>query len=117
MEIMWVALGAGFGAVCRYEFTVFGKRVSPVLPYATLLINVLGALLAGFLTGMQVQRGLALLLLTGVCGGFTTFSTFSTDTFVLIRNKRYLVAGLYWCGTVIMGIAAVVLGLWFGTLV
>lgn len=116
MEMIWVAMGAGAGAVCRYEITVLGKRVSPAIPFSTLIINILGSLLAGFLTGMQAEGSLALFLLTGVCGGFTTFSTFSTDTFVLVRNHRYLVAGLYWCGTVLLGVGAVVVGLRLGML-
>lgn len=107
MTWIWVALGAGIGAVCRYELTVLGKIISPKLPFSTFFINIAGSLLAGFLTGCQVQGSWSLFLLTGLCGGFTTFSTFSVDTFVLIRNRQYLAAGLYWCGTVVLGMVAV----------
>ncbi|WP_395391832.1 fluoride efflux transporter FluC [Fructilactobacillus sanfranciscensis] len=112
--MIWVGLGAGSGATCRYGITVLGKLVSPTIPYATILINVIGSLLAGYLTGSQLPGTWALFLLTGVCGGFTTFSTFSVDTFVLVRNHRYLLAGWYWLGTVALGVLAVVCGLWLG---
>lgn len=110
--MIWVGLGAGLGAACRYGITVLGKLVPPTVPYATILINVVGSFLAGWLTGSQLPGTWTLFLLTGVCGGFTTFSTFSVDTFVLVRNHLYLLASWYWCGTVILGVLAVVSGLW-----
>ena len=66
--MIWVGLGAGLGAACRYGITVLGKLVSPTIPYATILINVIGSLLAGYLTGSQLPGTWALFLLTGVYG-------------------------------------------------
>ncbi|MFD1125127.1 fluoride efflux transporter FluC [Lentilactobacillus raoultii] len=117
MVIIWVALGAGFGAVLRYLITLVGKRYWPQLPFATLVINVIGATLAGFLVGIQVPTADELFLLTGMCGGFTTFSTFTTDTFVLLRNRRWTIAATYYFGTIMLGFLAAYLGLGLGSLI
>ncbi|EHO52478.1 fluoride efflux transporter FluC [Lentilactobacillus kisonensis] len=114
MIILHVALGAGIGAILRYELTVLGKRVSRIIPYSTAIINSIGSLIAGILTGMLITSRLSAFLLTGLCGGLTTFSTFTTDTFVLLRNKRFLIAAVYWIGTVMVGIGAAAIGIWLG---
>ena len=116
MVIVWVALGAGIGAIVRYLITIIGKHYWPKLPLATLIINVVGAVIAGFLGGVQISGTGSLFLLTGICGGVTTFSTFTTDTFVLLRNRRWLTACAYYFGTIGLGFLAVYLGLWLGQL-
>ena len=117
MVIILVAMGAGIGAVLRYLITLAGKRYWPELPLATLIVNALGALIAGFLGGIQLGGLGAALLLTGLCGGFTTFSTFTVDTFVLVRNKRWSVALEYYFGSILLGCLAVYIGLYVGQLV
>lgn len=81
-----VALGGGAGAVCRYARPLL--PISGRFPFATLIANALGALIIGFLAGCAIQMdsfpaNLNLLLKTGFCGGFTTFSTFSLETVTL----------------------------------
>ena len=76
---LFVGLGGALGAVLRYAISLFPyKGTFPVLTFIT---NVLGALLIGYIAGAAARRGLSrnlvLFLKTGVCGGFTTFSTFS----------------------------------------
>ena len=91
-----VALGGGAGAVCRYALTLL--PISARFPFATLIANALGALIIGFLAGCASQldafpAGLNLLLKTGFCGGFTTFSTFSLETVTLWQQRRIWAAG------------------------
>ncbi|MDH5105532.1 CrcB family protein [Lentilactobacillus diolivorans] len=111
-----VALGAGIGSVLRYIITLVGKRLWPKMPLATWLINISGAFLAGLVVGIHSNQLLTVFLVTGICGGFTTFSTFTMDTFILIKNSQYRVAAIYYLGSTFFGIGAICLGLWFGNL-
>lgn len=91
-----VALGGGAGAVCRYALMLL--PISGRFPFATLIANALGALIIGFLAGCAIQldsfpANLNLLLKTGFCGGFTTFSTFSLETVTLWQQHRFWTAG------------------------
>ena len=91
-----VALGGGAGAVCRYALTLL--PISGRFPFATLIANALGALIIGFLAGCAIRMdsfpaNLNLLLKTGFCGGFTTFSTFSLETVTLWQQHRFWTAG------------------------
>ena len=91
-----VALGGGAGAVCRYALTLL--PISGRFPFATLIANALGALIIGFLAGCAIQldsfpANLNLLLKTGFCGGFTTFSTFSLETVTLWQQHRFWTPG------------------------
>ncbi|WP_334047763.1 CrcB family protein [Lacticaseibacillus paracasei] len=109
--VILIGIGAGLGAVCRYGITVLGKMFWPGKPMATLLINVLGSLLAGLLVGLPTLSAFRLFLLPGLCGGFTTFSTFTADAFILIKNRQWSMAIFYYVGTVVVGMVAVVLGM------
>lgn len=109
--VILVGIGAGVGAVCRYLLTVLGRRLWPGKPVATMMINVLGAFLAGFLAGLPAFSAFRVLLLTGFCGGFTTFSTFMADAFILIRNRQWRVFVGYYLGSVLLGVVAMVAGL------
>ena len=82
-QILLVGLGGGVGAVCRYVLSLL--PVNEKFPCSTLLVNLAGAVLIGFLAGCagripRLAPELRLLLQTGFCGGFTTFSTFSLET-------------------------------------
>ncbi len=112
--MLLVALGAGCGAVMRYVLTQLGKNWWPNVPLATLVINVSGAFLAGFLAMLTLPQAWSLLLLTGVCGGYTTFSTFMTDALILLRNRRYHAFAWYYFGTAGLGIVTLMLGAWLG---
>ncbi|WP_461213619.1 fluoride efflux transporter FluC [Lacticaseibacillus sp. GG6-2] len=109
-----VAIGAGIGACLRYALTLIGKKLTPTWPLATMVINTLGALAAGALTGATVSAAAAAFLLTGMCGGFTTFSTFMVDSVILLRNRRFASFTTYYLGTVVLGIVSLVAGLWLG---
>lgn len=108
-----VGAGGALGAVCRY---LFGSIPLPgPFPIATLLINLFGAVLIGFVTGLAVRQpdvpaGLILFLKTGVCGGFTTFSTFSLETVTLFEQRRPALGVLYACISVLFCILGVLFG-------
>jgi len=111
IHVGYVAVGAALGGALRYLVTVFVQgRAGPGFPVATLLINVTGSLLLGFLVAYlaetaAVRPELGLLLTSGLCGGYTTFSTFSYETFVLLRDGEYGRAGVY--VTVSVGVSLV----------
>lgn len=100
-NVPYVALGAAIGGVARYLATVYIQgRAGPGFPMATFLINISGSMLLGFLSGYIAETRfvgpqVGLLLTTGLCGGYTTFSTFTYETFGLLRNGEYQRAGLY----------------------
>jgi CrcB protein len=112
----WVAvfLGAGIGGVLRYAVALWvARRFSTHFPVATFLVNTTGCLLIGVATPLVAHREPArLLLVVGVLGGYTTFSTFGLETYRAIRDGMAGLALLYATGSVLAGLAAVWLGLW-----
>lgn len=112
-QILLVALGGAVGAVCRYGLSLL--PISAKFPWGTLAANLAGALIIGFLAGLAAQRSnfppeLNLLLKTGFCGGFTTFSTFSLETVSLLQQHRYLAGGGYVALSLAGCLCGVVLG-------
>ncbi len=97
-KLFLVFLGAGLGGSLRYWISNSVYKFLPVnFPYGTLAVNVLGSLVLGILIFGFGQRqllgsNLKLLLAVGFCGGFTTFSTFSLETFNLLRDSEFLLA-------------------------
>ncbi len=98
MNFLSVALGGALGATARYAISLIPVKVS--FPVLTFITNILGAVLIGFIVGFTgeregVSQNTVLFWKTGVCGGFTTFSTFSLEAFQLFDNKRYAIGGIY----------------------
>jgi CrcB protein len=89
--IMLVGIGGALGSLLRYELS--RMQAPRGIPPGTLFVNVTGSFAIGFLTGMHVAGGAYDLLLTGVLGGYTTFSTFGFETFRLIESQDYKAAG------------------------
>lgn len=116
-----VALGGGIGAAGRYLTNVGVMRlVGPGFPFGTVTVNVVGSFLMGLLVILLADKGgnkYAPFLMTGVLGGFTTFSAFSLDAVALYERNEILLAGVYVLGTVIVGIAALVAGMAIGRMV
>jgi len=116
-----VALGGGCGAVCRYALsTLLMRGTFQGFPLGTLLVNLLGCLLIGLWAGWAARHAwlngdLRLLLVTGLLGGFTTFSAFGLETLQLLRRAEYGQAGLYLGGSVILGLILTMLGWWWGS--
>ena len=111
----WLAGGAGIGSVLRYGVTTLGKRLWPGRPWATMIINVLGAFAAGLFSSLAGLSPLVqTVLLTGLCGGFTTFSTFTVDMVIQLRNRQWTGALVYEIGSLVLGLTAVWLGMLVG---
>ena len=108
--VISVALGGAIGAVLRY---LIGLAVA--FPIGTLAVNVIGSFAIGLLWVLLATRGLQHWLpfvMTGLLGGFTTFSAFSLDTMRLVEAGRVSAAGGYVLASVILSLAACALGLW-----
>ncbi|MBT4530885.1 MAG: fluoride efflux transporter CrcB [Phycisphaerae bacterium] len=108
-----VAIGGGIGAVLRYLFANMGQSWTPSnFPLGTLFVNILGCALIGLTTALligpisQHREFLRLLLIVGVLGGFTTFSTFALDTFELFEDGRLRQALMYIILSNVFGILA-----------
>jgi len=119
MRLLAVAIGGALGAVSRYLVTAAVHRVwPPVFPYGTLTVNVLGSLVVGFASGVFAARAesrdhlLQLFLIVGVCGGFTTFSSFSAETYQLVQRGAVPAAFLNVALQTTGSLAAVFAGFW-----
>ncbi|MER3127421.1 fluoride efflux transporter CrcB [Bacillus pumilus] len=108
-----VFIGGLIGTLCRYELSQ--AVVSESFPYATLIENVIGSLLLGLSTGYFMFRKdkkyLAALIGTGFCGGFTTMSTFSKETVLLLQTGQLTSSVMYILSSVPFGVAAALCGL------
>lgn len=115
-NFLQVALGGAVGSAARYGVIILAGRLT-ALPLGTLLVNVTGCFAMGLLAAWLALRGgqhLAPLLLTGVLGGFTTFSAFALDTLSLWERGEQATALAYVAGSVIISLAAVTAGLAIG---
>jgi CrcB protein len=112
--ILQVAIGGALGAVARYLTGVAALRMAgPDFPWGTFTVNVLGSFLMGALAVSLMEQGsrFSPLLLTGLLGGFTTFSAFSLEAMSLWERGEPAVAALYVGASVIVSLMAVVAGL------
>jgi fluoride exporter len=110
-----VALGGAIGASARYLTNVAVLRgIGPGFPWATVVVNVAGSFLMGVLVVWLAEKGamrLAPLLMTGILGGFTTFSAFSLDTVALWERGEPMLAAAYVGGSVVLSVAALLAGM------
>ena len=114
LKEMMIAGAGGFIGTCgRYALSRLTATWA-VLPFpmGTFAVNMLGCLLIGVLAGLAERGGVisqnaSLLLITGVCGGFTTFSTFSNEMFAMIQLRQYMTCGIYFVLSVVIGVSLV----------
>ena len=115
-NILLIGCGGFVGSIARYFVSKLNLQWEILsIPMGTLLVNVFGSFLIGFFTGIS-ERGTALnvewrmFLMVGLCGGFTTFSTFSNENLTLMRNGQFSIVLLYTGISVLFGFTAVYLG-------
>ena len=113
--LIMVFLGGGLGSLCRYGISRVITPTESGFPAATFWSNVISCLILGFLIGFFMEKSgeskWQLMLVTGFCGGFSTFSTFSAETFVLLSKGDYLFAGLNILLSVIVCLICIFVGL------
>lgn len=114
--LICIFLGGGTGSVLRYcvQLALHERIVPYNFPWATFTVNILGSFLIGMFYALSARFNLAtdirLLLTTGLCGGFTTFSTFSNDSLILLKQGLHGLFLLYVVLSVALGVAAAMLG-------
>jgi CrcB protein len=113
-NLLWVFLGGGLGSIARYGIGDLLKSQSLVFPWGTLLANAVSCIILGYLLAYNLKTPLSpsyrLLLMTGFCGGFSTFSTFSSETYLLLQDGKYNLALAYVAGSLIVGLLGIILG-------
>ncbi|UJF29284.1 fluoride efflux transporter CrcB [Kaistella sp. 97-N-M2] len=114
-NLVYIFLGGGFGSVLRFLISNYTQKLWNIssFPMGTFVVNMLGCFLIGVFTTyfIRIDSSLKFLLITGFCGGFTTFSTFSAENFSLWQSGNYFILGLYILLSIIVGLIAVYLGL------
>ena len=116
----WVAIGGALGSVARYWFSgVVARQLGEIFPWGTILVNISGSFLIGFLAAMAEPGGRRLtgptgqqFFMYGICGGYTTFSSFSLQTLNLLRDREWLYAG----GNVLFSLFLCLIAVWLGYL-
>lgn len=111
-ECLFVGIGGFIGSVCRYLIGLIPLSPSNGFPVKTLVINVAGAFAIGLIAAAAAKNAdmsprIVLLLKTGICGGFTTFSTFALEISDLVRGGSWAAAAAYMLLSLILGVAAV----------
>ena len=117
MSYVWVTIGSALGGLLRYAITRWTLTLSASFPFGTVLINILGSFVIGYFGTLTLQGeryavsdNLRLFVMVGLCGGFTTFSSFSLQTFDLMRTGAWGRALANVVFSVVLCVAAVAVG-------
>ncbi|MFA7277013.1 MAG: fluoride efflux transporter CrcB [Pseudobdellovibrionaceae bacterium] len=117
LHFLLVGLGGALGAMLRHGTNLLALRwLGPDFPYGTMAINITGSILIGIVAGLlahvtQWTQELRLFAVVGILGGYTTFSAYSLDSFLLLERGDYMQAAIYMGGTVILSLVAVFIGM------
>ncbi len=118
-SLFYVFIGGGLGSICRYG--IGQAWDSSHTHYGTLIANIISCLILGLLIGMSAESLLKshhrLLLMTGFCGGFSTFSTFSGEMVQLYQGGNMTEASIYLVASIVAGIVSILVGLYLAKLV
>ncbi len=115
-SVLLVGIGGALGSMLRYLVQIFVSRQIPVhFPWGTLLVNLTGCFLIGLFYSLSLKHiafnpEWRLFLITGICGGYTTFSAFSLETMLLMKEGSVFPALVYILTSVVMGVLATVAG-------
>src|SRR5215468_10413743 len=116
-QILLVALGGSVGSISRFLASHFTVKLGIAGYFSTFFVNITGCLLIGLFAGYALKQNwldtnMRILLMTGFCGGFTTFSAFALENVQMFQEGRYITLALYILASIIAGFAAVGLGLY-----
>ncbi len=116
-QLLFVFIGGGFGSALRYLIGKYLNNPENGIPYGTFLANVLGSLFIGIILGLAAKnealnQNQTLLLATGFCGGFTTFSTFAYENHVFLKNGDFTSFAFYSIASFVVAFLAVFLGMY-----
>ena len=120
-QLFLVFIGGGFGSSLRYLISKYSNDYFNNFYLGTFIVNILGCLLIGIVLGLSFRntyltQNQALLLSTGFCGGFTTFSAFASENHSLFKSGDFFQLTIYTAGSIVLGVAAVAIGFWFSKL-
>lgn len=115
---LWIAIGGAFGSVARYWCSgVVARLIGETFPWGTLIVNVTGSLIIGFFATVTGPDGRLLMgtiprqfVMVGICGGYTTFSSFSLQTLNLMQDGEWLYAG----ANIVASVIACLIAVWLG---
>ncbi|SDS02740.1 fluoride efflux transporter CrcB [Winogradskyella sediminis] len=116
-QLIFVFLGGGFGSVLRFIIGKWLNNSETGIPYGTFVANIIGSLLIGIILSLAAKndtlsQSQTLLLATGFCGGFTTFSTFAYENHVFLKTGDFMSFAVYTVASFVVGFLAVFIGMW-----
>jgi len=117
VKFLWVFLGGGLGSLARFYISLFASKFSYTFPYPTLISNITASIILGVVAAFifgQSGNMLRYLVIIGFCGGFSTFSSFSFETFELLRDGQLGLAVLNVLLSTLLCLVAIYLGFSFG---
>lgn len=119
-NLFLVFVGGGFGSILRYLISKYLNPLVSMLPFGTFTVNILGSLLIGVILGLSfknntLSQNTTLLLATGFCGGFTTFSTFAYENHIFLKSGDISSFAVYTFISIAAGLAAVFVGMYLAT--
>jgi len=121
LSYLWIAIGGALGSVSRYWLNGIVSTRFETFPMGTLVVNVIGSFIIGVLAALTIPEGrmgsegrafATQFVMIGICGGFTTFSSFSLQTINLLRDREWLYAG----GNVLSSVVVCLVATWLGYL-
>ena len=122
LTYLWIALGGALGSVARYGIGgLVSEKFGQTFPWGTLVVNVTGSFVIGLIGAMAAPEGrlspqsrsfATLFLMYGVCGGYTTFSSFSWQTLQRLQDREWLYAG----GNILLSVVLCLVAVWLGYL-